>query len=597
MEKALRDLGVRHLANTEHWHEAWTLVQEYPLSPGLLALSHVWKDPGRRRMTVAAKGAPEAIADLCHLGGEEAARILTDATTMAREGLRVLGIAEGSPVRQADLPQQQHDFEFQFLGLVGLADPIRPAVPQAVRECASAGIRIIMITGDYPVTAQSIARQIALPNADHVVTGPDLDRMTDDQLRQSLATVSIIARAVPEQKLRIVNALKARGEVVAMTGDGVNDAPALKSAHIGIAMGGRGTDVAREAASLVLLDDDFASIVQAVALGRRIFDNVKKAVSYIFAIHVPIAGLSLIPVFFSDWPLILLPVHIVFLELIIDPSCTLIFEAENAEPDIMARPPRSPRERLFGLRAIGLSLFQGFSVLAIVLGVFLAARYLGHSEANARGLTFAALVVANLALILTNRSWSRTILDMMKEPNRPLWWVLGGAIGFLSLALYEPFTRNLFDFAPLHGKDLVICLLVGALSVGWCEGWKVLRRRSRPPANRAASPPSPQPEPPANGRRSRPASPAPSSPPSATVGTGPGIAPSGAIGRVAIAAGAAERVVRAAAPAERIVAPAVGARVVVAVPRVADVVTVSAATPHQEQTDCEEQPSNPKPQS
>ncbi len=478
MEKALRELGTKYLARTEHLHENWSLVQEYPLSPELLALSHVWRSPDGRAIMIASKGAPEAVADLCHLDESRRLHLLQRATEMAGEGLRVLGVARGHPVAPSALPQTQHDFEFTFLGLVGLADPIRPAVPGAIQECYSAGIRVVMITGDYPATAQSIGRQIGLRSVDEIVTGPELDQMNDEQLRQRLLAANIVARVVPEQKLRIVNALKAAGEVVAMTGDGVNDAPALKAAHIGIAMGGRGTDVAREAAGLVLLEDDFSSIVQAVRLGRRIFDNIKKAISYIFAIHVPIAGLSLVPVFFADWPLILLPVHIVFLELIIDPSCTLIFEAEGAEPNTMTRPPRDPRERLFGWRSVSISLLQGASVLGIVLGVFLITRYLGHSENNARGLTFAALVVANLALILTNRSWSRTIVGTLREPDAALWWDVGGAVVFLGLALWAPVLRTLFHFAPLHGLDLALCLLAGAASVLWFELLKLIRRRN-----------------------------------------------------------------------------------------------------------------------
>lgn len=481
MEKALRELGILQLAQTEHLHENWNLVQEYPLSPELLALSHVWRSPDGRQLLIASKGAPEAVADLCHLRRDQMDTLMKQAASMAGEGLRVLGVAQGRPIHQSDLPQKQHDFEFTFLGLIGLADPIRPTVPQAIQECYSAGIRVVMITGDYPVTAQTIARQIGLNSVDQVVTGPELDHMNDEQLKERLAATNIIARVVPEQKLRIVNALKAAGEIVAMTGDGVNDAPALKAAHIGIAMGGRGTDVAREAADLVLLDDDFSSIVQAVRLGRRIFDNIKKAISYIFAIHVPVAGLSLIPVFFSDWKLILLPVHIVFLELVIDPSCTLIFEAENAESDIMTRPPRNPRERLFSFKSLSISILLGLSVLAIVMGVFLVTRAMGHQENNARGLTFATLVVANLALILANRSWSRTILSMMKEPNKALWWILIGTVILLGLVLYVPSLRDLFHFAPLHGKDLVISLIVGGVSIMWFEGLKLLRQKKWKP--------------------------------------------------------------------------------------------------------------------
>jgi Ca2+-transporting ATPase len=476
MEKAIRELGASRLAATEHLHDNWSLVREYPLSPELLALSHVWQSPDKMKLMVAAKGAPEAVADLCHLDAQQREDLAGQVAGMAEQGLRVLGVAQGRPVAHSDLPRIQHDFEFEFLGLVGLADPIRPAVPQAIQECYSAGVRVVMITGDYPATAQSIARQIGLRNVEEVITGPELDRMSEEELSDRIGRTNIMARVVPEQKLRIVNALKARGEVVAMTGDGVNDAPALKAAHIGVAMGGRGTDVARESAGLVLLDDDFSSIVEAIHLGRRIFDNIKKAVSYIFAIHVPIAGLSLIPVFFADWKLILLPVHIVFLELIIDPSCTLIFEAEGAEPNTMTRPPRSPRERLFGIRSLAVSLLQGASVLAIVLTVFLTARWRGHhSEDNARGLTFAALVVANLGLILTNRSWSRTIPAMMKEPNSALWWVIGGATVFLAMVIYVPVLRDLFHFAPLHLIDLAICVLVGGLSVLWFECVKVFR--------------------------------------------------------------------------------------------------------------------------
>ncbi len=477
MEKAILAQGDKYLTDTEHLHHSWTLVHEYPLSPELLALSHVWESPDGTDYVVAAKGAPEAIADLCHFEVTRSEELSTQVAAMASHGLRVIAVAEGYS-RQEVLPFGQHDVHFKFLGLIGLADPIRPEVPDAVQECYRAGVRVVMITGDYPTTAQSIGRQIGLKNPGAVISGPELTAMGDEELARRIHNVNIFARVVPEQKLRIVNALKANREIVAMTGDGVNDAPALKSAHIGVAMGGRGTDVAREASALVLLQDDFSSIVQAVKMGRRIFDNIKKAVSYIFAVHVPIAGLSMIPVFFSEWPLLLLPIHVVFLELIIDPSCSVIFEAENAEPNAMNRPPRNPKERLFTFGSLGISILQGASVLAILLAVFWAARLIGHSDDESRrALVFATLVVSNLCLILANRSWSRTILSMFKEPNPALWWVVGGAALMLSLVLTVPFLQKLFHFNRLHVADVLLCVAAGIVSIVWFEILKVLKGR------------------------------------------------------------------------------------------------------------------------
>ncbi|MGI5990961.1 MAG: cation-translocating P-type ATPase [Methanosarcina sp.] len=393
---------------------------------------------------------------------------------MANTGLRLLGVAKAS-YQDDTLPEKQHDFEFEFIGLLGFVDPVRPSVAQSVKECYTAGIRVIMITGDYSGTAQHIARQIGLKDPDKYITGPELASMDQTELAEKIKTTNIFARVVPEQKLAIVNALKLNGEVVAMTGDGVNDAPALKSAHIGIAMGERGTDVARESAAIVLLNDDFFSIVAAVRLGRRIFDNLKKAIGYIFSVHMPIAGLALFPILFG-LPLVLLPAHIAFLELIIDPACSTVFEAEPEEKNIMSRPPRDLQERMFGRKSLALSLLQGTSMLAGVIVVFLYALYMGKGEVEARTLTFATLVISNLTLIVANLSWSQSIIKTLYSENKALRYVLVGALLGLLLVLYVPALRSLFRFSLLHGDDLLIVFIVGTLSIVWL---RLLKSRIR----------------------------------------------------------------------------------------------------------------------
>jgi len=475
MEKAFHDLGNARLAQTEHLHADWTLERGYALSPSLLAMSHVWKSPTGQDYVLATKGAPEAIADLCHLNAERTKAVGEQVAAMAQDGLRVLGVAKGV-FKEQPLPGEQHDFTFEFLGLVGLADPVRPTVPAAVEECYTAGIRVVMITGDHPTTAKSIARQAGIKPLDEIITGPDLDKIEDAELQRRVRTVNVFARMVPEQKLRLVKALKANGEVVAMTGDGVNDAPALKAAHIGIAMGGRGTDVAREAASLVLLDDDFASIVHSVRMGRRIYDHLQKAMTYIVAVHVPIAGMSLVPVLLGG-PLALLPVHILFLELIIDPACSVVFEAEPEDVDVMSRPPRDPTKPLFGRQLLGLGLLQGASALLIVLAIYLSALWGWLNKADAIALSFTTLVVANLGLIFANRSWTRTIWSTLRTPNPALWWIIGGTILFLGLTLYVPFLQNLFHFSTLHPNDLAICFAGGLVSILWFEGFKLFKQK------------------------------------------------------------------------------------------------------------------------
>jgi Ca2+-transporting ATPase len=462
MEKAMKELATRTLMNTEHLHANWTFLREYPLSEKLLAMSRVWQSPDGKEYIIAAKGAPEAIADLCHLGETQLIRLHKQIEAMANQGLRVIAVAR-SHFKITELPEQQHDFNFELLGLLGLMDPVRPGVPEAVAECYSAGIRVIMITGDYPGTARNIAAQIGLKPLDQIITGPELEQMDDVELQKRIGTTCIFARAVPEQKLRIVSALKANGEVVAMTGDGVNDAPALKAAHIGIAMGGRGTDVARESAALVLLDDNFASIVAAVRMGRRIFDNLKKAMTFIFSVHIPIAGMSLIPVLLKS-DLALYPVHIVFLELIIDPACSVVFEMEQDEKDIMQRKPRRLEDPLFGRQMVLSGLIQGLGVLLLVAGVYIYARSINMSEGQ---------VIGNLGLIFTNRSWTRTILATLRIPNKSLWWVTGGALSFLSLILVSPFLQQIFRFEAVEVYQLALCLITGFLSILISESVKL----------------------------------------------------------------------------------------------------------------------------
>jgi Ca2+-transporting ATPase len=475
MERAMRALGRRYLAQTEHLHDDWELVHEYPLTSELRAVSHAWRRTRGAEYAIAAKGAPEAIASLCHLSAAEGAALSREVEALSAQGLRVLGVAAARFAGEA-WPLVQHDFEFRLLGLIALRDPLRPSVPAAIAECRAAGIRVAMITGDYPGTAIAIAREAGI-EVRGVLTGAELAQLGDSELRERLPTVDIFARIAPDQKLALVRAFASAGEVVAMTGDGVNDAPALEAAHIGIAMGGRGTDVAREAASLVLLDDDFASIVEAIRLGRRSTDNLRKAMAYIIAIHVPIAGIALLPVFFG-WPLVFYPVHIAFLEFIIDPACGVAFEAEPEERGVMRRPPRAPDAPLFGGRRLALCVLQGGGVLLLSLAMFGGALARGYAPDAARALAFSSLVVANLALIFANRSWERTVLATLRRPNPFLWSIAGAALACLFIALEVPVLRELFRFAPLDAGSLAISSLVGVGSIAWFELFKLADHRT-----------------------------------------------------------------------------------------------------------------------
>ncbi|HNZ52453.1 MAG TPA: cation-translocating P-type ATPase [Candidatus Pacearchaeota archaeon] len=464
MEKALKELSRGN--ESKFIHKTWHLLQEYPLSDKLMAISHVWSKRGKSENIVAAKGAPEAIIELCRMDFNNKKRILKEVASFSKEGLRVIAVAKSSSI--GPLPKDQHDFDFEFVGLIGFEDPIRPTVPQAIKECYDAGIRVIMITGDYHGTAQNIALEIGLKNPDKYITGDELENLSDSQLKKKIKDVNIFVRVVPQQKLRLVNALKSNGEIVAMTGDGVNDAPALKSANIGVSMGERGTDVAREASSIVLLDDNFTSIVNGVKMGRRVFDNIRKAMSYVFSMHIPILGITVLALIFG-WPLILLPVHILFMELIIDPTCSIVFEAEKAEENIMKRKPRNPKEKIFNKRTLNHSIFQGLGMLLSMAALFYFTFKSTNNEYLARAMAFSNLIFSSLLLILSSRSISKPFYKTILEKNKAFWFVAIGALFFLALSLYTPFFNEVFRFSTLTIKELGISFGVALLGMLWFE--------------------------------------------------------------------------------------------------------------------------------
>ena len=459
MEHAFHRMGAEHLQDTGHLHADWTLVHSYALSPTLPAMSHIWymgeaTEQGNGH-SVSAKGAPEAVMDLCHMPPRDCQQWLATANDLAGKGLRVLGLARGQHAG-SDFPGSAHDLTFEWLGLIGLTDPLRPDIQEAVAECHSAGIRVVMITGDYPATARVIAAQAGLlddgSNGD-VLTGDELARLDDLALRERLRRVHICARITPAQKLRLVQALQASGEVVAMTGDGVNDAPALHAAHVGIAMGQRGTDVAREAASLVLVDDRFSAIVRGIRTGRRIFDNLGLSMRYIFAIHIPIALLALWPLL--GGPALLLPLHLALLELVIDPACAIAFEHETEAANVMQRPPRDTHRALFGLGDVLQAGLQGLGLSAAIGLALLWAVQTLHWAVDApavRSLALLTLVMGNTALILigSGRSWRR---------SHPVAWGLGaGTLALLALLMHWPVLAEPLHLAPLPAQAWAMAL-------------------------------------------------------------------------------------------------------------------------------------------
>lgn len=469
MEKAIHAFGNQYLDGTEHLHKESNPQFQYKLSPEILAMTQVFSGIKPSFYLLATKGAPEAVADLCHLSDTDKKTIQLRVEKMAKRGLRVLGVARGekkeietNPV----WPESQHDFDFTFIGLVGFMDPIRPEVPAAIAECRSADIRVLMLTGDHPATAQAIAEQVGLSERPDIIMGDEIAILDDAVLLQRLQHADVCARMKPEQKLRLVQVLQQAGEVVAMTGDGVNDAPALKAANVGIAMGERGTDVAREAAALVLLDDSFASITAAIIQGRRIYDNIVKATRFIFAVHLPIIALTLVPALLH-WPSILLPVHIVLLQLVIDPACSVIFESEPAAADIMRHPPRTLSATPFGIKNVGFALIQGGGIAFILLAGHTLLQYMGWDETNIRISVFSALVLALFLLILANRDLTYTMQKKLLKHNYWLVYMFGGVSLILTAVLLIPLLRNIMGFAPITLSPLLAAAVLFITSGLW----------------------------------------------------------------------------------------------------------------------------------
>ncbi|MBC7658595.1 MAG: cation-translocating P-type ATPase [Chitinophagaceae bacterium] len=451
------------------------LIRSFPLERPILAVAHIWKVPEEESGTIFCKGAAESVLNLCRVPVLEAEEVMASAKAMAQGGYRVLAVAGGtvSPIAEnADLKDQNLKFE----GLIGFSDPIRAGVPSAVRQCHEAGIKVLLITGDYSETALAVARSIGLENVKDVLTGNEVNLLSEEELSQRLLTVRVLARMVPEHKLKIVNALRKSGEVVAMTGDGVNDAPALKAADIGIAMGGRGTDVAREASGLVLVNDDFNSIVDSICLGRRIYDNIQKAISYIIAVHIPIVGLTVTPLILGMDP-ILWPVHLAFLELIIDPVCSIVFEAEPEERNVMARPPRNTKSRLFNRETVSSGIIQGIVVLLAVWVVFIYVNRIDASADHARAVSFATLIIGNMALIFTLRSRSESAWALFAKPHPTLIWVLSSVLTMAGLILFQPTLTRLFHFTSPHFLDFALGFGVIVLSLAGFDLWKLRKRQ------------------------------------------------------------------------------------------------------------------------
>ena len=477
MEKAML-LHCENLGITRSHLFGGRLITEYPFTNELKMMGHVWNHDGE--IIIAAKGSPESILKICSMSGMECRRSEEKMAEMQKKGLRVIAVGTMKLDSESKIPAAITDCSLTLQGLVGLADPPRDFVKEDIRKCNEAGVRVVMVTGDNGLTASSIAKQVGMPNNDKIITGYELDQMSDEVLRDWVSNVSIFSRVIPEHKMRIVKAFQENGEIVAMTGDGVNDAPALKKADIGIAMGKRGSEVSREAADLILMDDNFSTIVDTIQDGRRIYDNIRKAVGYVFTIHIPIALAALLAPFLGINPasLLLLPVHVVLLELVIDPTCSIVLERQPAEHNIMERRPRNPQENILTPGTFTKSILQGLFIFAAsFITYFVLLRQNPDNAALARTMGISVIIIANFFLVHVNSSNYDSIVHSMIRlaKDKVMWFVFIGTVTGLFLILYTPLSGFL-KLAPLSAGYFFAAVGIAAVSVLWYEIVKFFMR-------------------------------------------------------------------------------------------------------------------------
>jgi Ca2+-transporting ATPase len=452
------------------------LVHEYPLEGDPPVMTHVFQGDAQKQI-IAMKGSVEGVLALSTCNEKEKAHIHEQVRLLAAKGFRLLGVAMAESLEK-DLPKSQFDLKIPFKGLLAFYDPPKPNIQLVLKQFDEAGIQVKMITGDHLQTANSIANQIGLKHSNHGLTGKQIMAMEEKELDQKVKATMVFARMFPDAKLRVIESLKRNGEIVAMTGDGVNDGPALKAAHIGIAMGLNGSEVAKSTASLILVDDDLAHLTEAVALGRRIFENLKKAIRYIIAIHIPIILIVTLPFLLLPQGLELFtPIHVIFLELLMGPTCSIIFENEPIEKNTMKKKPRNTQKSLFTSAELRLNVAQGISIAAVC---FVAAYWAGNGEEKeVRTLVFTALVFCNVLLTLVSRSYSDSLFRTIQYKNFMLPLILAVSILFLLGTLFIPFLQNLFMFTTLNGQQILICLFMASVGVGWIEIWKLFTKSTK----------------------------------------------------------------------------------------------------------------------